>query len=359
MSTVRTPKFEIDYNGKAVTAELTPFIVSVNYTDKEVGESDDISITLEDSDDTWLNEWWPTKGDTVKLRFGYDDLLVDAGEFKVDEIEISGPPSVVVLKGLATWTTSAMRSKVSKAYEGQTLKQIAQAIASKHSLTLVGEIGLIRLERSTQNRETDLEYLKRIADEYGYQFSIKGQQLVFVSIFDLEKGAPVVVLDKSDMSSFNMRDKSFATYKKATVKYHNPKDRTLYTADVDSVDNGGGNPFTDETAADTLEIRTKAENKQQAEEKAKVALYRSRAQQVEGSITVEGNPILIAGNNIEIVSMGQLSGKYHITESRHDIDRSGGYKTSLAVKRVGYVEKVKHKSTRKRKEPNYDVRVIQ
>ncbi len=359
MSIARTPKFVIKYEGKDITTDLSPYLLTVNYTDKARGESDELQITLEDKDGLWRNEWWPTKGDKLNLDFGYDDALTDAGTFTVDEIEISGPPDIVSIRGVASWITTAMRTHESKAYEGQTLKQIAETVAKKNGLTVVGKILTLRIARSTQNRETDLAYLKRLADEFGYQFSIKGDKLVFVSIFDIEKGLPVVTLDRTDLMNYTLRDKALQTYKKANVKYHNPKERKVVSATVSDVDNGGGEKFNEATAADTLEIRTKAENQEQAEVKAKVALYRSRSNQIEGSLTVPGNPFLVAGNNFELTDMGQLSGKYHIMESNHSIQKGGGYVTALNIKRVGYVVKEKQKSTRKRKPPKYTVSVIQ
>lgn len=359
MTTARTPIFKITYEGKDITKDLSEYLLSVTYTDKERGETDELQITLEDKDGMWRNEWWPAKGDKLNLDFGYDDVVTDAGTFTVDEIEISGPPDVVNIRGVASWITTAMRTRESKAYEGQTLKQIAETVAKKHGLTLVGQILTLRIARSTQSQETDLAYLKRLADEFGYQFSIKGDKLVFVSIFDIEKGLPVVSLSRGELKSYTLRDKALATYTKANVKYHDHKEKQVVSATVTDVENGGGENFNEKTAADTLEIRTKAENKQQAELKAKAALYRSRSRQVEGSFSLFGNPFLVAGNNFELIDMGQLSGRYHITQSTHTITKGGGYDTSLEVKRVGYVQKDKMKSTKKRKPPKYTVRVIQ
>jgi len=359
MTTARSPKFKIKYEGKDITTDLSNYLISVDYSDKARGESDELQILLADPDGLWRNGWWPTKGDKLNLDFGYDDLLTDAGTFSIDEIELNGPPDIVAIKGVASWITTAMRTRESKAYEGQTLKQIAEAVAKKHNLQLVGRILTLRIARSTQNRETDLEYLKRLADEFGYQFSIKGNKLVFESIFEIEKGLPVVTLDRSNLMNYTLRDKALQTYKKAVVKYHDPKEKKVVESEASEVQGAGGESFKEPTAADTLEIRTKAEDKAQAEQKAKVALYRSRSNQVEGSLTVVGNPFLVAGNNFELTDMGELSGRYHIMESRHNMDKSGGYITSLEVKRVGYVVKEKKKSTRKRKPPKYNVRVIE
>ena len=359
MTTARQPKFKIRYEGKDITADLSEYLISVDYIDKARGESDELQIVLADPDGLWRNEWWPTKGDKLNLDFGYDDAITDAGTFTIDEIEVNGPPDVVYIKGVASWITTAMRTHESKAYEGQTLKQIAEAVAKKHNLQLVGRILTLRIARSTQNRESDLEYLKRLADEFGYQFSIKGDKLVFESIFEIEKGLPVVTLDREDLMSYSLRDKALQTYKQAKVKYHDPKEKKVVEASVTDVENAGGESFNEKTAADTLEIRTKTEDKAQAEQKAKVALYRSRSNQVEGSLSLTGNPFLVAGNNFELTNMGQLSGRYHIMESHHSITKGSGYTTSLQVKRVGYVVKEKIKKKRRTKPPKYKVTVIQ
>ena len=106
-------------------------------------------------------------------------------------------------------------------------------------------------------------------------------------------------------------------------------------------------------------MTTKAENKQQAEKKAQAALHRANSRQQEGSISLEGQPLLVAGNNFELTGLGQLSGKYHIEKSTHKISATGGYTTDLEIKRVGYVEVKKQASNRPKKQSNYEVRVIQ
>ncbi|RBP63072.1 hypothetical protein BHG07_08560 [Brenneria salicis ATCC 15712 = DSM 30166] len=46
-----------------------------------------------------------------------------------------------------------------------------------------------------------------------------------------------------------------------------------------------------------------------------------------------GTPQLIAGNKIELVKFGQLSGHWLITSARHSFDRSGGYITEIEIAR--------------------------
>lgn len=358
METLRTPKFIVTYNGKDITSDLANNLLSVNYTDKTENESDEISISLEDTDANWRGPWYPSKGDKIGLQFGYEDTgLVDGGMFEVDEIELQGPPDTVTIMGIAAGIKKAVRTKNSKAFEKVTLKQIATEIASKHGMTVTGEIDNVQFTRVTQNRENDLSFLRRISEEYGHVFSVRDSKLVFTRLYDIEKGEPVFSIDRTDLLSYSIKDKTSNTYKKAKVAYHNPDDKEVKEFEQSSNVNADGATVTDTTAEDTLEVRTKAENKQQAELKAKAAMYRANSRQKEGNITVQGNPLLLAGNNIELTGLGTISGKYHIMESNHSIDSSGGYTTSLSLKLVGYIQKEKQKSTRPKRD-NSTYRVI-
>ena len=94
---------------------------------------------------------------------------------------------------------------------------------------------------------------------------------------------------------------------------------------------------------DVLEVKSRVENKQQAEAKAKSALHKTNSQECTGSMSMPGNPLIIAGNNFELTGMGTLSGINHIISSKHTIDSSGGYITTCEVKRVAKIDASKHK----------------
>jgi len=368
MAQVRQGRFKISYNGKDITRSMSEYLLSVTYTDKVTGETDEIEVLLEDTDGLWRSSWYPEKGAKLKLSMGYDEQLVDCGEFEIDEIVQSGPPDTIAIKGLAAWVTSAMRTRSSSAHEGKTLKQIAEAIAAKNDLTVTGKIYTIRLERSTQHQETDLAYLKRISEEYGYVFSVRGKQLVFSSVYDLEQGLPVLEIDRSDLMAWSITDKTADTYSDAEVQYRNPKTKEKVSHSYKAQDPQSASyaPYVSPTqqqlvnsyvkrawqpplSPDRLALNTRADNKQQAEAKAKAALHKANSRQQEGTLDLEGYPLLVAGNNFLLTGMGRNSGKYHIEKSTHRIDRSGAYTTSLDIKRVGFVEKVKEQPKKKKK----------
>lgn len=326
MEKVRKPIFFIEYERKDITAYITPFALSVTYRDYVHGKSDEIEIQIEDREHLWKSSWYPQKGDLLTLKIGYEsEGLLPCGSFEIDEIEISSPPDVVNLKGLGTNIKKALRQDNTKAYEGKTLKQIAEEIAKKHGLELVGEIKDIKIKRITQKQERDIAFLKRLAEDYGYVFKIADNKLVFYEVCKLESANTVFVIDRKDMISFSFRDKTYELYRACEVSYHDPKSKKVIT----HIEKAEG-----VIKGDILKINERCENKEQAIAKAKAHLHNKNKMQTEGTITLIGNPKLVAGLNIEITGLHILNGKYHIETSKHTIDRNSGYKTELEVRRV-------------------------
>lgn len=357
-------KIKVLYEGKNITEDITNSLISFNYTDKMERQSDELEIKVHDADLKWRNEWYPEKGAKITAWIGYDDIEVLCGVFQIDKVNVSGPPAEFSFSCLAVGIKNTLRTKKSAAFENLSLKQLAEKVAKNNGLQIVGKIEAIKLIRISQNRETDLNFLRRIADEFGYIFNVRDDKLIFSNILDTSKKGAVAIIDEKDLISYDMEDSTAHTYKQVKFVHHNPTENKVFTSsetskNVNSIYNQDKIEHEEVVKNDVLELRTKAETGQQAKVKAQVALYRANSLQMSGNITIEGNPMLVAGNNIELTGLGVHSGIYNIEESRHSIDKSGGYTTSLELKRVGYIDFVRHKSTKKRKRKPvvYDLKV--
>lgn len=329
METVKRVIANITYDGKNITEDISKFLLSVNYTDNVAGKSDELEITVEDTDELWESGWYPTKKSKLTLEFGYVGELVQAGTFEIDEIQFNGPPNTVRIKALATGISKAVRTKNSSAHESKTLKQLAQYIASKNGFTVIGTFQNIMIARVTQNRETDLSFLRRVSEEYGYVFSVRNNQLIFTTIENLEKGEAVTSITRQDLTHYDLTDKSEGTYSAATVQSHSPLVNKIV-----SFQQKAGQDVQPQVKADTLVSKIRAENGQQAEIKAKAALHKANSRQISGSLEMFGKPFMVAGNNFQLSGFGKnIAGKYHIETSRHNISKSG-YTTSLEVRKL-------------------------
>jgi len=344
--------FTVFYNTKNITADIAKYMLSITYKDKTHGESDEIEIELDDVDALWQNNWYPEKGAKLTVTIG----LLKCGVFEIDEIEIKGPPSTVNIRGMATGIKSSLRTKKSDAHENKTLKQIVDKIAIKNNLTVQGEIPEITIGRVTQNKETDLAFLKRIAGIYGIVFSVRDQVITFTSVYTLEKRNASFVLDVTDLANYSLKDKSDPPKTSKSV-HGNAKGNAKIETNLDFEKYKSENPQYSAPSSSSGDSQTDysySENKQQSEAKAKAVMHLSAANQFEGTIEISNSEfydLAVAGNNFQLNGIGKLSGKYNIKTSSHKIDKSGGRVVECEIKRLQTPVKSTQITTKKKKKP--------
>lgn len=322
------PVFKVVMNGKDVTAVLTPYLLSVKYTDFEEGEADTLDITVEDADGKFKGPWYPVKGQTLEMEFGYEgQTMQKAGLFEIDEIDADGPPDVVMIRSIAIGVKHQFRTRQGKAYDNTTLAAIAQQVARRLKLQLVGKIEPIQIIRTTQINETDLTFLKRLAGSYGYAFSVKGAKMVFFKRSDLRSRKPILTLDRTELAHYHLRDKLMGVATSAQVSYHDPKTKLLKHYRVQDTSRA--------TSGDVIKLNVRAESDAQAKAKAKAALEKANENATELELTpTDGNPMLIAGINFELTGMGKFGGIFHVVKSVHDLNRGSGYRVDVDAKRA-------------------------
>lgn len=328
---VPVPVFKLIYDRADITAELTPFLLAISFSDNLDGkEGDSLEVTLEDTDARWWDRWYPTMGDRLALEIGYQGAPLYAfGAFRIDEIEIDMPPSTVRIKALAASPMLTLRTHTAAGYEDTTLAGIVDTVAGRHGLTVVGEIEPIKVRRVTQMHEDDLAFLRRVGKEYGYAFNVRGDQLVFENLRALRDKAAVAVLHPHDLSRASIRDKIKGVPQGATVGYHSLKMKKLVASGVDQEGN-----VVEKPSADRLKLNTRAESQEQAQVKAQAALDAANDEATTARVTLAGDPRLIAGVNVELTGFGKLSGNYQIKGSRHELSRGSGYTTDLELSRA-------------------------
>lgn len=334
---VDTPTWRLTWSGTDVTTDIAAHVTSLTVTDHKEGASDEVAVVLEDRDGRWRNGWFPAKGASLDLAFGYRGApLVDAGRFTVDELEADGPPDKLSVRAIAAGIDNPLRTSRHKGYEGKTLGEIAKEIADQHGMTVVGDPVTEPLKRVSQSDETDLKFLARLAAEHGYVFSVRGSMLVFVLDADLLAADPILTLSRGDHDPVRWRFRVTAkqVYGACEVTYQNPRTKSVDKVTVKATD-------TDETgaakpkSADILKKRIRVESPEDAERKAKALLERANRGEVTAHLTVPGDPRICAAANVLLTGFGAAwDGKYHVTTSTHRLSRGGGYATEMEAFRV-------------------------
>jgi len=326
---VRTPQWVLSYQGIDITTDISTMVLSLSYTDYLSEFSGEAAIVIEDNGQKWQSAWYPGLGDQISLSLGYrGEGLLPCGDFQIDQIELSGPPDTFTMRCLAAFITPAMRTRNSVGYENQSLLGIAQTIAAKYGLSVAGapDVADLEFERITQKYETDLAFLKRLALEHDYDFTVRGSTLVFYSRTALEAVSAVQTVTRKDLESFEFRNRTHDTYSSAQVLYQNPESKSLIVQ----------NAFATAPIAsgDILKIVTRCENGQQALLKAQAALHLRNMSVAEASLVMPGSIAMASGNVIDLSGFGAFDGAYIILVAQHRLDRAYGYTTRLEVSRV-------------------------
>ncbi|AWX15239.1 hypothetical protein CEP48_03245 [Mergibacter septicus] len=337
-SNIPTPDFSLFYQKTNITADLEPYLLSISYTDYLEGQSDELSLEFTDPDGKWIRSWFPTQGDKLSLSLGYKGSpLVNLGDFEIDEIEYLYPSSQIHIRALSTGISKSYRTLKPKAYENTTLAQVVATIAKRMKLKVIGQIKPIPIVRVTQYQERDLEFLTRLARTYHHSFKIVGEQLVFTDKATFIERQSVLTLEPEQIKTIRLRDRIRDTVKKVNVSGFDSNGKKVLkqskeasiqrqTIQQAAISNG-----------DTLNITTRGESQEQINAMTDAALAQQNEDRQAGTITLLGDPKLVAGNTLRLRKLGVFSGKYLITSSRHHLTRSSGFTTEIEVRMLEFI----------------------
>ncbi|MFG1409519.1 contractile injection system protein, VgrG/Pvc8 family [Xanthobacter sp. VTT E-85241] len=333
---VREPAFRLIYQGKDVTSEFATWPTSITYTDNVDGESDEATVTVHNAGGEWLGPWSPEAGDKFQLWIGYTDLLVPAGTFTVDETSATGDSSgdKVDFKGLAAPKTEALRTPRHKDYEDTSLSDIVSEVAGRHGFSVRGPVQDLPFKRLTQDGLSDTQFLMKLARDYGHFFTFKGPEVLFAGREQLRQQPAVRVIDRiadmgNSLKSYSLRDADHEAAKSAEVKYLHPRRKELVGAESSAESKG-----LKTASGDVIKLDVRVEDEAQAERIADSHLDTKNAKKLTGTMTLVGDPTLVAGSTVQLTSFGKYDGVWLIKPSRHTSQRSG-YETEITIEKKG------------------------
>lgn len=329
-------RFVLTYQQRNITHDISKNLTSISYSDFLTGQADTLDIELEDTEGKWLDAWYPGHGDALALSLGWSGKpLRTLSRLEIDEVDFSSAPATVGIRAIATGINTALRTTEHKAYENTTLAAVAQEVASRLGLTLVGSIEPIKLDRLTQ-QESDLEFLRNLADEYDYAFKVTGSRLVFHAISELAKGKPVAQLMLKDLSNVHLRDQIRTVPEKVSVKHKDPAKKKLISYDIKNGETVAvpSSSSGTTTSADTKKQRKRSASEEESKAKAKADLAKANRGRTTGSWSMMGQPNLVSGNVVTLVAAGKMGGNYLIMSAQHRITRGGGYTVELSLCRI-------------------------
>lgn len=231
---VRHARVSLLIEGRDYYPELAPDLLSFSYSDN-LGQADDLQIELQDLDRQWITDSFPAKGAVtieaaiIPLHFPWPGAVqrLDCGTFQIDAITHKGPPNTVSIKGnsIPIKVTAKGENKL-RAWEGKTLRQIAEDISSQNELTLDWDTQENpRFKRIDQNDQTDLEFLDAQCKEAGLIIKIKRDQIKIFSEKEYEQRPPAFTVryGSDEILAWSFATKTADTAKEAEIEFLDPE----------------------------------------------------------------------------------------------------------------------------------------
>lgn len=318
------PTFRILANGQDITAILQDRLISISITDKAGLDSDELTVTLDDRNGA---VGLPVRGGTLDVSLGYVETgLTRIGQYRVDEVESSGPPQIVVFRGRPADMSGKIKQPRRHSWEGATLEQIVKDIAARNKLKAVCKIKA-SVARADQMNESDLHFITRLAGQYDATATVKGGQLLVLprggqTTSVTGKALPTLVVHRKDIESWHFKSSDRNASGGAIVRHH---DKTTGKTQAVLV------PNPDKSSAPPRVIRHTASSKGTAAAAAKAASNRAARSEITMSITMAGRADIVAERKLR--TQGIKDGVDHlwtIDSVTHEFS-SGGWETSLEL----------------------------
>lgn len=321
---VPKPYLYVEINNQDVSMYITPYLLNFTYIDNDgldKDESDDVEIELEDSTG-FFRQNPPARGSSLKVRFGYEDSIRDAGVFFIDSFNYCSSRSgdKFTIKALAKDVKASYCTVKTTGFENTTLRKIAEEIAQKqgYSLNFAGED--VAFQRLTQQEKRDMQFLADLCKRYGYICKVSGKKLIIRSIDERLGEKTIYILDRSHILEFSFEASSL--YESGIiVVYLDPQKKEAIQDKKNAEVKASG---------DTKKMNVRVENKKQAEKITKAQKTLNKVKEIKARLSCVGIPGLYAGGNVEVKGFGFFDRVYYIAKAEHRITRQG-YTTELEL----------------------------
>lgn len=170
-----TAKGEVD-----ITARFDGRLINLSITDKKGVETDELTLELDDDDG--LLELPPT-GALLSVSIGWKgEALVPKGLFKIDEIEFTGPPDRISLRGRGADVSATLSIKKERSWHQVTLGAMAAKIAAEHGLeyAVANTLTQRMIAHEDQTNESDVNLLTRLAKRFDAICTVKAGKLLIM-----------------------------------------------------------------------------------------------------------------------------------------------------------------------------------
>lgn len=237
------PTFRIVADKADITRLIADRLLQLRTVDKPGMESDEFELRLDDRDGAIS---LPSRGSSIEVFLGYEgQALTRINRYVVDEIECSGPPDTMVIKGKAADVRGSGKTTRNGAWEGVALSKIISDVAKRNGWEPVCTDARV-VPRVDQLGESDFNFVTRLARLYDCTAKVAGGKLLFMprqgGVTASGKTLGAIALGRADLSRWQFRIGDRSAHKGVRSKYQDKKTGKLAVVDLDNEDAPDGLP---------------------------------------------------------------------------------------------------------------------
>jgi len=238
-----TPIFRIVADGADITALINDRLLLLRTSDKPGMESDEFELRIDDRDGQVA---LPRRGAGLEIYLGYAETsLARLGRYVVDEVEVSGPPDSIVIRGKASDMRGSGKTIRNGSWENVPLSTIVSDIAARNGWQPACQVAT-KVPRVDQLNESDFNFLTRLAKQYDCTAKVADGKLLVMprqagqSASGQQFGA--ITLTRPDVSRWQFRLGDRNAHKAVAAKHQDKKTGKLAVVSLENDDVPDGLP---------------------------------------------------------------------------------------------------------------------
>lgn len=237
------PTFRIVADGTDISALINDRLLLLRTSDKPGMESDEFELRIDDRDQAVA---LPSRGAGIEIFLGYSgQALTRLGRYTVDEVELSGPPDSLVIRGKASDMRGSGKTTRSGSWEGVPLQQIVSDLAARNGWQPVCPVAT-KVPRIDQLNESDFNFITRLARQYDCTAKVGDGKLLVLPRQGGQsasgKALGTITITRQDVSRWQFRLSDKATHKAVQTKHQDQKTGALQVVDLGNDESPNGLP---------------------------------------------------------------------------------------------------------------------
>lgn len=325
------PSLRIFLEQSDISTDILPDIIDCEYNN-EGDNASTLRLIVRSSPTTFNNSWIPKPLQYIKLEFYYigSSTKLNAGNFQVESVreKIGNSYDVIEISAISVPIVGRIFERKNLSFKGIPLETILRDKAL--GLRLSPKIQVPELfVNAEQQEQSDLEFLRMLAGQWGLNFTIDNGTLVMAGDAYFRTIPPILTMSRSEYKSLDLEHSGYNTYADCEVSYNWLGEQKTLTVKDWAV-------FTDNLVSLRSSRRLRHEMKFPVVSPYHAAyagverLIRKNNGQIEGTISSIGRSELVAFNNIKLLG-NRFNGNYQILTATHRFN-SDGWKCDCKIK---------------------------